>query len=429
MNSHCSNQDRFLNLVFIAKHHFNEPLIKDSIYLLISNILNMGFGFIFWIIAARFYSIKDIGLAASLISVLGLVILFSRFGFDVSIIRFFKYQDIAKIINTSLIITSLASTIVAIGLVLFALNHVGVLNYLKNPLTAVLFILTCLFNSCAFLTGNFFNAARRGNHFLVQNLFLSSRIFLLIPFAIFGYIGIFGSIGIAYFLASVFSLYITRNYISIKNLKIDSNFLRDSLNFSFWNYISNILFSAPVFILPLLVMNMLGEIEAAKFYIAFAIANIVMVIPTTISTSLLVDGSHQQGEKFEKNILKTAIYTFAILIPPVLILIFHGDLVLEAINSDYMGAFDLLKIFSISSFFVAIYSVFIPLQNIRMKVENIACINFLRFSLLILLSYILVLKYGISGVGYAWLICYAILDLILVILNINDVRMFIAEKC
>jgi O-antigen/teichoic acid export membrane protein len=72
------------------------------------NVFNAGCGFFFWIIAARFYSVEQVGLATALISSLGLVILFSRLGFDSSVIRFFSSEDRGKIISTSLIATTSA---------------------------------------------------------------------------------------------------------------------------------------------------------------------------------------------------------------------------------------------------------------------------------------------------------------------------------
>jgi O-antigen/teichoic acid export membrane protein len=44
-----------------------------------------------------------------------------------------------------------------------------------------------------------------------------------------------------------------------------------------------------------MVLNMLGEAEAAKYYIAMAIGNLVLIIPSSLGTSLFVEASHGQG--------------------------------------------------------------------------------------------------------------------------------------
>ena len=68
--------------------HWKDPLYRNSFFLIISFVLNAAFGFIFWIIAARFYSNDDIGIASALISSIGLLVLLSGFGLVDSIIRY-----------------------------------------------------------------------------------------------------------------------------------------------------------------------------------------------------------------------------------------------------------------------------------------------------------------------------------------------------
>jgi O-antigen/teichoic acid export membrane protein len=78
-----------------------------------------------------------------------------------------------------------------------------------------------------------------------------------------------------------------------------------------------------------------------------------------------------------------------------------------------VDALGLLRVLAISSFPVAVYSLFIPIQNIRMKVENIVVINGLRCVLLLGLSYVLMEQYGIIGAGYGWMITYGVISLVI----------------
>ena len=50
--------------------------------------------------------------------------------------------------------------------------------------------------------------------------------------------------------------------------------------------------AAPNLILPIMVLNVLGAEQAAYYYIAYAIAALLFMIPGAISTSLFVEGSH-----------------------------------------------------------------------------------------------------------------------------------------
>jgi O-antigen/teichoic acid export membrane protein len=66
---------------------------------------------------------------------------------------------------------------------------------------------------------------------------------------------------------------------------------------------------------------------------------------------------------------------------------------------------------ALSSFPVTVYSLFIPIQNVRMKLEGIVKLNALRCALLTGLSYVLMQQYGILGAGYAWAITYGVIIL------------------
>lgn len=68
-------------------HHLRDPLFKNSLFIMLTSVSSAGFGFIFWMLAAKLYSPQDVGIATVLISSMALLILLSRFGLDFSIDR------------------------------------------------------------------------------------------------------------------------------------------------------------------------------------------------------------------------------------------------------------------------------------------------------------------------------------------------------
>ncbi len=385
-----------------------DPLYKNSLFLMLSRVFNVTCGFIFWIVAAKFYSVEDVGVATALISSLGLVILFSRFGFDFSLIRFIHVNDKSRVMNTCLAITTVSSVIVGIiylsGIDFFASG----LSFIQSPGYAAMFLLFVIMNSIVSITGNALTAMRRADHFFYQNLALASRIPLLIPLVFLGSFGIFGSVGLANLLAALLAL-IRLGKLTRLDFKTDNQFIKDSFTFSSGNYVSSVFQSVPTLIMPILIMNLLNEAEAAKYYIAFAIGNLVLIVPDSLSTSLFVEGSY--GESLRKNLIKAGLAIYAFLIPVVVLIYFFGDFLLGLVGKDYVEAFELLRLLAVSSFFVAVYSLFLQVQNVRMKVESIVMLNLLRLLLLLGLSFVLILRFGIVGIGYAWVITYAVLGL------------------
>jgi len=62
-----------LNKKLDLKKFLSLPLIRNALYLTLAFFTGIGSGLIFWILAARFYPVEDVGLASSLISLVMLV--------------------------------------------------------------------------------------------------------------------------------------------------------------------------------------------------------------------------------------------------------------------------------------------------------------------------------------------------------------------
>lgn len=390
----------------------NDSLYRNSFFMAFTNIFNAGCGFFFWIVAARLYTVEQVGLATALISALGLVILFSRLGFDYSIIRFFSSEDRGSIIGTSLVMTTGACILAGIIYILIVEVMAPSMLFLRKPEYALVFLLIGIVYSISSMTGSAHVAYREADHYFLQNLFMAIRIPALVPLAFLGVFGIFGSVGIGYLIASIFSMALLQRRITAIQFDVNWDFLRGSFQFSSWNYLSSILSTAPTMIMPIMVLNMLGEVEAAKYFIAFAIGNIILYIPNSLGTSLFVEGSY--GEGLRKSVLRAGRASIILMVPAVLFLILFGDRLLGLLRSEYVEAAGLLKIIAFSSFPVAIYSLFIPIQNVRMRVESIVWLNALRCLLLLGLNYVLMPRYGILGAGYAWMATYGVIVLAIV---------------
>ncbi len=389
-----------------------DPLYRNSLLLMFTNFFNSGCGFFFWIIAAKIYTVEEVGLATALISFLGLAILVSRLGFDFSIIRFLSTNDKARVFGTCLSITTMASILVGAICILLVEFFSSSLAFLKDPVFALAFLLIVVINSVAAITGNAFVADRKADKYLFQNIFMAFRILFLGPLAFLGTFGIFGSVGLSYLLASFFALIVLQKSVASIWLRVDADFLKKSFRFSNWNYASSILSAAPTLILPLMVLNLLGEEEAAKYYIAFAIGNLIIIIPYSLGTSLFVEGSH--GEGLRKSVARSAGASLILMVPIVLAIFLLGDRLLGLLNEDYIEAFNFLRIMAASGFLLIAYYLFIPIQNVRMKVGSILKLNALRFILLLVLSYVLMQQYGIMGAGYGWVITYGIINIAIV---------------
>lgn len=382
----------------------SNPLFKNSFFNMLSRVCDVSFGFIFWLLASKLYSISDVGLATAMISSIGIIMFLSRLGFDVSQIRYLKQYHQEAIFNTCLWIPAIFAVFVSIVYISCIDIISPPISFIKNY--ALFFIIIAFFNSIILTTGNAFMSFRKSEYRFLQNLILGGRIIFLYFFVFLGSIGILFSFGIAYFSASIFAFLLIQKFVLVK-FNINKQFIKETIGFSFKNYIASALQQIPVLILPILILNVSEPSIAALFFIAYSIGNIVMIIPDAISWSFLVEGSH--GIDLRYGVKKALKVTYLIMIPAIILFCFCGNILLGFFGKNYQDGYSLLVIILISTLFVAVYQIFMVLQTIRMNVEHVILINLIRGTVLLLFSFIFLKLFGLLGLGFAWMLTYIII--------------------
>jgi len=395
------------------KRYFNDSLYRNSFFLVMNRALVVLTGFVFWMVATHLYSVNDVGLAVAFVSSSQLIGSFALFGFDTSIIRFFKSYDRSKIFNTSFILVAVFSVVVGVVYIAGVKYFSPDLSILQQPLYAIIFLLFTMALSVAAVTAQAFIAMRDAKYSFIQNVLLTLRIPLLLPLLFLGSLGILSATFIAYLVAYLIVFYFLARFINFKP-EIDVGFLKLSYKFSFGNYISNMLYAATFSIIPIMVLNVSGSASAGLFYMGYTVGNFALQIPLALSLSLFVEGVY--GESLRKSVKKIGVLTLITLIGTIVFFNFFGKFVLSLFGKDYVAAFDLLMLISVSSFLYAIYVIFTILLNMKMRVNYIILLNMILFILVDVLSYFFLIRYGITGVGYAFIIAYAILDVFILYL-------------
>jgi O-antigen/teichoic acid export membrane protein len=398
-----------------TKKHLISPLYVNSFFIMLTLATSSVIGFIFWIIAAKTYNPSSVGISTALISSLTLISMISMLGFDQSIIRFFPERDKSKIFSTAAIITIVATTIFGLIFILGIDLWAPSLSLVKN--NALMFYVFLMTNVLTVLAGNAFLALRKAKYYFLQNMITGSRLILLFPFVIFGSLGVFNSYGASFVIALIFSILLLFKF-GIHPKKLDKSFLKDSFHFSMGNYTFGILTAVPSQILAIIILNVLGAEQTAYYYIAFTIASILFIIPFAFSTSLFVEGSH--GEPLKKNILRSIRSIFSLLIPLAIILYFLGGYILNLIGSNYINALGIFNLMIVSSIFMVPYHIFISIKKVQKDMKSLIFIGVLLTTLAIGLSYVLMIKYGLLGVGYGWIITYVAISIIVVIIALKE---------
>ncbi|HOI57099.1 MULTISPECIES: oligosaccharide flippase family protein [unclassified Methanoculleus] len=385
-----------------VRQQFREPLIRNSFFIMASSFVAAGFGFFFWMIAARLYSQADVGIATALMSSMGLLILISRLGLDQSVIRFFPSRDKNKVLGTAILVP----TGVALGA---GLVFIAAVDIVSPELTIVktiapLYLLFLGAYSITWVLEGAFNALRKSEHYFALNLLYGSRILFLVPLVFLGATGIFSAFGFSFVLGLIFALLLLARCSIRPALGVDRVFLREAWQFSAGAYVAGMLMSAPNMVIPILVLHVLGAESTANYYITYAIVSILFMIPYAFTTSLFVEGSH--GGEMKKSVLRTLASMFALLIPAILGISLFGEQILNLIGKDYVEGIALLRVLAFSALFVSICQTFISIAKVRNEIRSLIILSGFVSVGLLGLGYTMMNRFGLIGMGYAWLGTY-----------------------
>lgn len=375
---------------------------------MLTNIFGTGTGFFFWVFAAKLYSSDQVGLAVAVISCMYLLSMFSMSGFDIGIIRYLpNASDKNQMINSCLTITSIVSVLSCIlflaGIKIFSPK----LIFLRDNINyTVLFILFTAATSILIMQSSIFSALRYSKYSLTQTLFAIPRVLILPLIVIYGLFGMYISYGIGILAASI----IGNNYISKINktykfrLSFKKDVLKEIFNYSFKNYISIIFEGAPNYIIPLLVLNILGAEQNAYFYVAWSFASFFQMIPRSTSISLLAEGSNKENND-RKNTITAIKFIYSLLLPVIILVFLFGKYILLIFGEEYSeNSFSLLKILSIASIPYTLNIIYISVKRIEQHIEPVIYMHSFLGMFSILFSILLVKWVGIIGVGVSWLL-------------------------
>jgi O-antigen/teichoic acid export membrane protein len=155
------------NLKIIHKN-LNDPLYKNSIYLILNTLIIGVLGFIFWTINAKLYSVEEIGLVTTIISIMGLIASFSNLGFGTSLIRhLFQSKAKNENINTYFIISSIIAFVGSIIFLLGVKTFSSGLEFIqKNLFLSIGFIFVMIISTINSLVESVFVLIEK-----IQNIF------------------------------------------------------------------------------------------------------------------------------------------------------------------------------------------------------------------------------------------------------------------
>lgn len=400
-------------------------LYRNAGYLMAGTAVSSIGGFVFWIMAARVYSVEAVGLGAAAIAALGLLALVSESGLGIGLIRFLPGagRDGNDMLNTFFTVSGSAS--VAIALVFLAglgFWSPELMPVRQQPVFFAAFVVLAVANALQPLVSNVFLAKLNTRFIVIKNVIMGALKIAFLPlFAIFfdSGLGIFASQGLAVAIAVLLAalLFLPRVQDGYRPFfKVERRLLSKLGRYAAGNYVGRVLLQATPLILPLVVLNTLGVEMNAYFYVAWAIVTALKAIPSSVFNSLFAEGSNDEAS-IRTNSAKSLAFVFLLLLPLTLSILVIAEKLLLLFGQEYAeNAALLLRVVVVAVIPWAINYLYISIERVRKNIKGVIGVTAVATCLSLGFSCLLVLNLGLVGVGIGYAAGQAVVAMAVVIL-------------
>jgi O-antigen/teichoic acid export membrane protein len=381
-------------------------LLRNAVWLLGSTAATSLFGVAFWSIAARLYSVTQIGNATALISAVSVLAYLSLFGLNGSLVKFLPSADRPdRQVSAALSIAGCAGVVIGLSyMLLLPVVAPRTAHEFRGPVLWLLFIVILVAAAVNLATDSVFIAYRVAHwNSMVDGVVQgTAKLLPLVALAAAGTMGIVTSFGVGSIVAAGCSVWLIGWRLRLR-VRPTTNVraLNGYLAFSAASYTSSLLNLAPLVVLPLITLDKLGSRSAGYYYIAFQIANMLGAIPFAVCESLFAELAHAP-QTFVRMARRSGIVIAVSLLPAVAFVAVAARLVLSLFGASYVAhATGVLRLLCVGALPVAVNTWASFLLKSRRQMGWLIGSNIFYLVVAASLAFSLA-RYGLMGIGVSW---------------------------
>jgi O-antigen/teichoic acid export membrane protein len=333
-----------------ARRIGGDSVIRNSLSLIVNLLITSACSYGAFILVARLYSVKAVGLSATAISLGAFVVALTQLGTNYSLPRFLPLSNHrAAVINTALTTTLIAALIG--GIIALVLPVADKLFALGGAFFALAFLVATCVQTGEAVLGTVLIADRSSGPMTRANT-IPNLIRLVAPSA-FTFMGALGSY-VARFVSDIIAFFMFGGIIARRGhrfrLRIDLAATRDLRSFSFGMYVVGTLGRLPVVTLPIVTLERFGASQTAFWSVGITIATLLYQLPSMVGQALLPEAVQRPTER-RRLLYRSALMTLGIVIPVLLVAYVAAPLGLKFFGAQYVaGSLGTLRWLIISGF-------------------------------------------------------------------------------
>ena len=392
--------------------HLRIPLFRNGYALITSSLLASSIGMVYWILAARIYPTNVIGLNSALISSMMLLGGIAQLNLSNAHIRFIPAagSSTRRLVGLTYILGPAVAFLAALVFVLRSEEWLPALSFLKSiPWLAVALIVATMAYSIFILEDGVLTGLRRATWVPVENAFFGVvKIVLMLVFvSSLPLLGVFASwlVGLAIIVGPTTYFIFQRLIPAHQQANPGRNslpHLPEVARYITGDYIASLAWMGCTSLLPILVTQISGPTANAYYYLSWQISIILYAICTSLGSSLVVEAS-MNPEQLNHLSRRVFIQLTLLVIPAAVVLWIGAPIILQLFGQTYAqeGA-PLLRLLSLSAIPFILITVFVSMARVERKISR-AILAYLSIAVLVVgLSVIFLHRFGLLGVGYAW---------------------------
>jgi O-antigen/teichoic acid export membrane protein len=387
----------------------SSSLVRNSLVMMLTTVVNLGLGFGFWFAAAHTVSVAQVGLAGALISAISLANTLGSVGTGNALInRLAKAApgvEWSRTLNAGLVCATTLSTLIGVVTVIVLPFAASDFDVLREPLVIAIFLLGVAAMSLTDTIDKSFVAQRDSPKMLRRNIVAGVlRVaFLLLPIAVAGT----GATVFAWIVGMVvsipFAFLLVRRVGRGYRLRAPGTLgaARKIGSTIAGNHLVSIGNISPQYIMPLVVAAILSTEKSGIFYSTWRIAGGFFVVSVAVATSLFAEISHDPAARGH-GVRRAAKVIGALLIPAILGTIVLGKPVLGLLGSSYEAGYTLLIMLAVAAIPDAVTNVYVSILRSDRRFGTAGVLTFGMATITVVLTFVLLPPLGVLGAGVAW---------------------------
>jgi O-antigen/teichoic acid export membrane protein len=320
------------------------PQVVNGLALIGAKVIPMGLGFAFWVLAARLFTPREVGLAAGVVSAMMLCSQLALLGVGSAFITHFPglQRRPGALLDTSLTFVAGLGVVWGAVFLIFAVWAFRQLDVVAaHPLFALLFVIACVTGTLGILLDQVATALRRGDQALIRNVLCA-----VVSVAVLAGLALAGAPHRAETIFMPWTLAgLAAGVVGLAQLRralrgyrpraaVDRRLVRQLVRAGVPNYVLTLAERTPGLILPVIVAELLSPDANATWYAAWMMAWVVYIVPIQVGMTIFAEVAHDPVS-FRRAVRQGVLCSLAVGAFGALVLGGGAQLALSILGSDY----------------------------------------------------------------------------------------------